>query len=537
MSEQPARRPMLIKRKGTAQRRTSVGAIEDSQSSGEEHGDSTEEPHSPPVAQRSPASSAAVAAPTATAVTSPRSIPVPWGRRVVPQPAQQVTDDAAILVPASSGRGWQFQAPENILVNRLLARFDQDLSGTVTEALAARNRGDGDAAKVALRKATRIAEAYAALTETASNQWRGPNNPAGAAALPYAQGILAKLSRVKTGYRNMLHTDWPADYPVIAWEELTQARISGQGATGVVFGYAGNAMRAVLKASAEDPLGALLLANLLHQEISGAATVPTWDVSIDRDTISQSVVSQLQPDPPNRTDAHVATMKASFADPANTIFAFGVAAGSDLKTLARNSRAALEVVLKNDVQKAKRFWNKIGRIVAVDRFLGIDDRAAPKGSNIGNIILGDEPDAITVIDNYDRNTQGMIADDPQYHNQLLADLGPANVTATAQRIVSDVRRQVEWEAPGRSVVNPPPPQSSFEDPQLAGYLKDGIEEAIGVLVRVLVDSASNSARISAQVQRIRQADTESSRTGQPSPGLDWAAITGRATFVKQMTAL
>ena len=529
MSEQPARRPVLIKRKGPVQRRTSVGSVEDSQSSDEEHGDGTEEQHSPPVVQRGPVSSAVAAAPTAAAVRPPGRAPVAWTHGAARQ-QQQVTD-AAILVPASGGRGWQLQAPENTLVARLLGRFDQDLAGTVTTALAARNSGDGDAAKVALRKAIRIAEGYVALTQTAANQWQASNNQAGAGALPYAQGILTKLSRVKTGYRNMLHTDWPADYPVTPWQTLTQARISGEGATWVVFGYEGNAMRTVLKASADDPLGELLLANLLHQQISATGTVTTLDVSIDRDVISGSVMSQLQPSPPNRTAADVATMKASFADPANTIFAFGVAAGSDLRTLAKNSRATLDNAMKNDPAQAPRFWKKLGRILVVDRFLGINDRLAPKGSNIGNIILGAEPDAITVIDNYDSNTQRAIRANPQVHTDLLDELAPAVAGDLARQIVSDVRRQVEWEALGHT---PPQPQSSFEDPQLAGYLVQGIEEAIGLLVFKLVDSPTNSGAISNKVQGIGQADSESSRTGQPSPGLNWAAITTRAAYVKQI---
>jgi hypothetical protein len=532
MSEQPARGPVLIKRKGPVQRRTSVGSVEDSQGSDEESGDGTEEQHSPPVVPRSPASSAVVAATTTTTVTSPRPARVAGPRWVASQqPARQLTDDAAILVPASGARGWQLQAQENVLVNRLLGRFDQDLSDTVAAARAARSDGDGDTAKVALRKATRIAEGYAALTEAAASQWRAANNPAGARALPYAQAILTELSQARAGYRNKLHIDWPADYPTLAWQSLTQARISGEGATGVVFGYEGPAMKTVLKASADDPLGELLLANLLHQEISAAGTVTTLDVSIDRDVISGSVMSQLQPSPPNRTAADVATMKASFADPANTIFAFGVAAGSDLRTLAKNSRAALDNAMKNDPAQAPRFWKKLGRILVVDRFLGINDRLAPKGSNIGNIILGAVPDAITVIDNYDSNTQRGIRANPQVHTDLLDELAPAVAGDLARQIVSDVRRQVEWEALGS---RPPQPQSSFEDPQLAGYLVQGIEEAIGLLVFKLVDSTTNSGAISNQVQRIRQADSESSRTGQPSPGLNWAAITTRAAYVKQI---
>lgn len=533
---QPTRRPVVIKRKGAVPRRRSIPAVEDTESSSEEHGDGAEEQqHGPPVVQPSPASSAVVAATTTTTVTSPRPVPVAGPRWVASQePAQPVTDDAAILVPASRARGWQLQAPENVLVNRLLARFDQDLSGTVAAALAARGRNDDTAAKVALRKAVRIAEAYEALTATTSGQWQAGTNPARAAAVGYAQGILADLARVKAGYRNMLHTDWPRDYPVIAWQQLTQARISGEGATGVVFGYAGNAMRTVLKASADDPLGELLLANLLHREISGAGTVSTFDVSIDRDDISGSVVSQLQPEPPNRTAADIATMKGSFADPANTIFAFGVADGSDLKTLAKNSKAALDDVMKNDPVKAPRFWKRLGRILAVDRFLGINDRLAPKGSNVGNIILGAEPDAVTVIDNYDSNTQRRIAVDPQVHTELLDELAPASVGDVARQIVSDVRRQVEWEALGR---RPPQPQSFFEDPQLTGYFVQGIQEALQLLAFKLVDSTTNSGAIRGQVQAIRQADIESSRTGQPSPGLDWTAITTRAAYLKQQAGL
>lgn len=532
---QPTRRPVIIKRKGAVPRRRSVPAVEDTESSAEEHGDGTEQQHAPPVVQPSPVSSAVVAATTTTTVTSPRPVRVAGPRWVASQePAEPVTDDAAILVPASRVRGWQLQAPENVLVNRLLARFDQDLSGTVAAALAARGRNDDDAAKVALRKAVRIAEAYEALTATMSGQWQAGTNPARAAAVGYAQGILADLARVKAGYRNMLHTDWPRDYPVIAWQQLTQARISGEGATGVVFGYEGNAMRTVLKASADDPLGELLLANLLHREISGAATVSTRDVSIDRDAITQSVVSQLQPDPPNRTAADVAGMKDLFADPANTIFAFGVAAGSDLKTLAKNSKAALDDVMKNDPVKAPRFWRRLGRILAVDRFLGINDRLAPKGSNVGNIILGAEPDTVTVIDNYDGNTQRRIAVDPQVHTTLLDELAPASVGDIARQIVSDVRRQVEWEALG---ARPPQPQSFFEDPQLAGYFVQGIQEALQLLAFKLVDSTTNSGAIRGQVQAIRQADIESSRTGQPSPGLDWTAITTRAVYLKRTAGL
>jgi hypothetical protein len=61
----------------------------------------------------------------------------------------------------------------------------------------------------------------------------------------------------------------------------------------------------------------------------------------------------------------------------------------------------------------------------------------------------------------------------------------------------------------------------------------GIQEAIGLFTYKLVNSATNSSAIGNQVQQIRQADIESSRTGQPSPGLDWTAITGRAAYLKQ----
>jgi hypothetical protein len=100
--------------------------------------------------------------------------------------------------------------------------------------------------------------------------------------------------------------------------------------------------------------------------------------------------------------------------------------------------------------------------------------------------------------------------------------------------VADVRYQVEWEAHGGQ---PAQPRASFQDPQLAGFLKDGIQEAIELLVFKLVGSATTAAGIRDEVQRIRQADAESSRTGQPSPGLDWAAITGRATALRQMAGL
>jgi hypothetical protein len=542
MSEEPIHRPTLVKRKGGLLRK-SVAVFEESDSTDEEHGGGTggtAEPHSPPGVPGSSGSITTARTTTSTARQPART--VQWTRVARSQPpvAEAEETDASLLFPEIKGPEWLHLGltPERTLVLNLLARFDQDLAETVGAAKVALASGDDGGAKVALRKAIRIAEGYAAQTATTMAQWRARADQAGTAAIPYGQDIIATLNQKKNGYRNVLHSRWSGEYPPLAWQDLTEARISGQGATGVVFGFEADQIRAVLKATATDPLGELLLANLLHKECSQAFTVSTFDVSIDRDAISQSVLSQLQSDPPNRTDADVQTMKDEFAKPANTVFSFGVAQGRDLKTLAQTQKAALDDVMTGDRTKAQKFWKKLGQIVAVDRFLGIDDRATTRGSNVGNIILGAEPDAITVIDNYDSNTQGRIALDPSIHTALLDAFKPpkpgdtakvANIDNTARLIVSDVRRMVEFEAPGAVVQK----QDFYEDPELAGYLKTGIEQAIGLLVIKLIGVRNESARLQSAVESIQQADVESSGKAQPSPGLDWAAITARVGYLNQ----
>jgi hypothetical protein len=308
------------------------------------------------------------------------------------------------------------------------------------------------------------------------------------------------------------------DEPFIKWKDTTTAKRSSDGATGVLFVKDGSGNTIVLKAS-RDPVGETFLANVMHEKISGAQTVQTREVTGDRISIASHVLPKVQIAEQDRK-----SLNGDYMDTNNRLWAFGLAAGKNFKSIARDDPTGQFMKLIKD----HAYLERLGRVAAVDIFMGNHERLNNKNiANTGNWMTDDSGN-ITVIDNYDTATQANIrrghqryekrkqqkAQGQQPDDWARADmtywgemdkLAPSRIGKTAYNLCHGMLRDIWFEIDitnnNRKKVGAPPitvpyQQSEMKEmaTQMAPHLEKGLKAGRKELIRKLSPSIGKRSR-------------------------------------------
>jgi hypothetical protein len=324
----------------------------------------------------------------------------------------------------------------------------------------------------------------------------------------------------------------------ISFRTATQAHMSGKGGTGVFFIKDKVGPSVVVKAN-NDNVRETFLASALHEEISGTATPFTrlalngeksgiirvlselvdWQKETDRQAVRAREFND-----PIKTKDQVKTQEINMFHAQPNVFIMGLAKGKDFADLANESPTRTFELLKD-----KNYLKQLGKIYAVDTFLGNNDRIHAQGSNLGNWMTSDQGQ-ISLIDNFDANgltltkfdkhVEEGIADKWELYDHL-KPLQTSNQESTATSIVHSLKIDLikSGNMEGEMVDYMLKPYTQF----MTDHIKAGIAEGRNMLIKKLAPKLGHK----------RSRTLKSGMIGGDGDAL-WKGVKNRANALKKL---
>lgn len=266
-----------------------------------------------------------------------------------------------------------------------------------------------------------------------------------------AKGINADqpLSQSQVSQQNQVPSiqAFYADRPPIPWHTATDVSISGKGVKGVLFVKDITNQPVVVKATTDD-IGETNLASTLHKQAGTTVPVTRPAESAEKPGLIKllnsnivdwdQVAAKRGSNKPGDGDFLKNTIIQNFQT--QPIVVMGIAEGKDFTD-----------IIKKDPNKAYSLFSdpaylqKLGKIHAVDLFLGNSDRIGfDSASNLGNWMTNGQ-NQITAIDNVSDSQDTLLMTNSGAVTESLKKLAPSKLQETATESVNFLIKAAKYE--------------------------------------------------------------------------------------------